>query len=64
VAAGRRIEWVEPNTTVGGLVVDLLGPAPRAELLQVLMRPDFERRTGLDATGIRESHLNRSPGGQ
>jgi hypothetical protein len=27
VPAGLRIERVEPNTTVGGLLVDVLGPA-------------------------------------
>jgi hypothetical protein len=26
---------------VGGLLVDVLGPVPRAELLHVLMLPDF-----------------------
>jgi hypothetical protein len=43
VAAVLRVEWVEPTTTVGGLLIDVLGPAPRAELLHVLMLPDFER---------------------
>jgi len=43
VAAGLRIERVEPNTTVGWLLVDAFGPAPRAELLHVLVLPDFER---------------------
>ena len=43
VAAGLRIDRVQPNMTVGGLLVDALGPAPRAELLHVLMLPDFER---------------------
>jgi hypothetical protein len=42
VEAGRVI-GVEPNPTIGGLLVDALGPAPRAELLHVLMLPDFER---------------------
>jgi hypothetical protein len=36
----------------------------RAELLHVLMLPDSSGPTGLDATGIKESHLNRAPGGQ
>jgi hypothetical protein len=40
--AGLRVERVEPNTMVGGLLVDALGPAPRAELLHVLMLPHFE----------------------
>jgi hypothetical protein len=44
--------------------LDELGPVPRAELLHVLMLPDSSGPTGLDATGIKESHLNRSPGGQ
>jgi hypothetical protein len=43
VAGGGRVIGVEPSTTVGGLLVDALGPAPRAELLHVLMLPDFER---------------------
>jgi hypothetical protein len=44
--------------------LDALGPAPRAELLRVLMLPDSSGPIGLDTTGIKESHLNRSPGGQ
>jgi hypothetical protein len=44
--------------------LDALGPAPRAELLHVLMLPESSAPTGLDVTGIKESHLNRSPGGQ
>jgi hypothetical protein len=43
--------------------LDALGPAPSAALLHVLMLPDSSGTTGLDATGIKESHLNRSPGG-
>jgi hypothetical protein len=31
--------------------LDALGPAPRAELLHVLMLPDFEERTGSASTG-------------
>jgi hypothetical protein len=37
---------VEPSARVGGLLVDILGPS--AELLHVLMLPDFER---VDAIG-------------
>ena len=43
VTEGGRVIGVEPSTTVGGLLVDVLGPAPRAELLHVLILPDFER---------------------
>jgi hypothetical protein len=31
--------------------LDALGPAPRAELLHVLMLPDFERATGSASSG-------------
>jgi hypothetical protein len=31
--------------------LDALGPAPRAELLHVLMLPDFERATGSESSG-------------
>jgi hypothetical protein len=48
VAEGGRVIGVEPNTTVGGLLVDVLGPAARAELLHVLMLPGFE---GADRIG-------------
>jgi hypothetical protein len=30
--------------------LDALGPAPRAELLHVLMLPDFDRAEALDST--------------
>jgi hypothetical protein len=43
VVDGGRVVGVEPSTTVGGLLVDVLGPAARAELLHVLMLPDFDR---------------------
>jgi len=42
--------------------LDALGPAPRAELLHVLMLPDFEQaEPGLDAATVKESHLNDRP---
>ena len=38
--------------------LDALGPAPRAELLHVLMLPDFDRATGSASTGgTRRPHL-------
>jgi hypothetical protein len=59
---GGRVIGVEPNTTVGGLLVDVLGPAPRAELLHVLMLPDLRAsrpdRRVLGLPG--ESHLRRA----
>ena len=43
--------------------LDALGPAPRAELLHVLMLPDFERaeRIGEFWTLPAEPHLRRAP---
>jgi hypothetical protein len=41
---------------------DVSRRAARAELLYVLMLPNSSGPIGLDATGIKESHLNRWPG--
>ena len=36
--------------------LDALGPAPRAELLHVLMLPDFERADAIGSSGGTQDH--------